>query len=166
MFSEMDEKNRKKVFRGALRQSANILKKQTSKNIRSIETKNGRIYIRNISRYTGKTMDRGIGVFMHRDAKGITVAVGGKSKYIDFRLRFFELGTKGRRTKGHKITGSYWVGGRKYLVRVGKGGYRGRIESSKFFARSKMETESRIFKEMGDRFARQVVKVNEKYKWH
>lgn len=163
MFSEMDAKNRKRVFRTALRQSAGILVRQTKKNLRSIETSGGRLRTNTPNRWNGKKMEQGIRSKMEKGDKSMKVHLLG-----DFRLKFFEMGTKDRYTKGHKITGSYWSRGagrgRKYLVRVGKGGYRGRIESSRFFARSKQETESRIFKEMGDRFARQVVKVNEKYR--
>lgn len=164
MFSEMDARNRKRVFRTALRQSAGILVRQTKKNLRSIETSGGRMVRTGTpNRWNGKKMEQGIKSKMEKGDKSIKVHLLG-----DFRLKFFEMGTKDRYTRGHKITGSYWSRGagrgRKYLVRVGKGGYRGHIESSKFFARSKQETESRIFKEMGDRFARQVVKVNEKYK--
>ena len=47
----------------------------------------------------------------------------------DFRLKFFEKGTKQRRTKGHKITG---YAGRS-LKRSGKGGNRGSIKGLYFF---------------------------------
>ena len=48
----------------------------------------------------------------------------------DFRLRFFEGGTKPRYTKGHKITGRTSKG---RLKRTGKGGYRGFITANHFF---------------------------------
>lgn len=51
----------------------------------------------------------------------------------DFRLQFFESGTKGRYTKGHKITG-YNPNKKRRLTRTGKGGYRGRIQALHFFS--------------------------------
>ncbi len=162
MFSEMDRKNRNRVFRSALRQSAGILVRQTKKNLRTIETSGGRLRTNTPNRWNGKKMEQGIKTSMARDVRSVKVHLLG-----DFRLKFFEMGTKDRYTRGHRITGSYWSRGegrgRKYMTRTGKGGYRGRIESSKFFAQSKNETESRIFKEMGDRFTRQIVRVNKKY---
>ena len=47
MFAEMDKKNRNRVFRTALRQSAGILVRQTKKNFRAIETSDGRLRILN-----------------------------------------------------------------------------------------------------------------------
>ena len=50
----------------------------------------------------------------------------------DFRLIFFEGGTRQRFTKGHKITG--YIISRK-LKRSGKGGYRGFITPNNFFTK-------------------------------
>ena len=57
----------------------------------------------------------------------------------DFRLRFFEGGTKPRYTKGHKITGyavNKKTGKVNYnrLARSGKGGYRGMVDANRFFS--------------------------------
>lgn len=162
MFGEFNETNRKRVFRSTLQQSASILVRQTKKNLRTIETNGGRLRVNTPNRWDGKKMEQGIKSVMARDVRSVKVHLLG-----DFRLKFFEMGTKDRYTKGHRITGSYWSRGagrgRKYLVRVGKGGYRGAIESSRFFAKSKTETESRIFREMDDRFSRNIIRVNEKY---
>ena len=115
------------------------------------------------NKWNGKKMEQGIKYKVARDVRSVKIHLLG-----DFRLKFFEMGTKDRYTKGHKITGSYWSRGagrgRKYLVRVGKGGYRGAIDSSRFFAKSKSETESLIFDQMDSRISRNVIKVNEKYK--
>ncbi len=163
MFREMDFKNQRQVFRSTLHTCGNILIRQAQKNIRSIDTKNGKIYIKNKSKYTGKTMDRGIKKYVWRNLKGVTVTIAGKDPGIDFRLRFFATGTKDRYTKGHKITGSYWSGGRKYLIRKGKGGYRGRIVASHFFRNAQRQTEPRIFGEMDATFRRHLARINNKY---
>lgn len=159
MFAEMDKKNRNRVFRTALRQSAAILVRQTKKNFRSIVTSNGRLRMNTPNKWNGKKMEQGIKTSMARDARSVKVHLLG-----DFRLKFFEMGTKDRYTKGHKITGRMQVGRKWRLIRSGRGGYRGRIEAGTPFRSAKTETESRIFKEMDERFTRQIIRVNEKYK--
>lgn len=159
MFAEMDKKNRNRVFRTALRQSAGILVRQTKKNFRSIETSAGKLRMTTPNSWDGKKMEQGIKTSMARDARSVKVHLLG-----DFRLKFFELGTKDRYTKGHKVTGKRWVGARIYKSRTGKGGYRGKIKASTPFRSAKVETESRIFSEMDERFTRQIIRVNEKYK--
>ena len=47
----------------------------------------------------------------------------------DYRLKWFEKGTKPRKTKGHKITGY----NRSRRIRSGKGGNRGSIRPLYFF---------------------------------
>ena len=163
MFGEFNETNRKRVFRSALRQSAGILVRQTKMNLRSIETSGGRLRTNTPNKWNGKKMEQGIKYKVARDVRSVKIHLLG-----DFRLKFFEMGTKDRYTKGHKITGSYWSRGtgrgRKYLIRTGKGGYRGAIDSNRFFAKSKSETESLIFDQMDSRISRNVIKVNEKYR--
>lgn len=64
----------------------------------------------------------------------------GVNALKDFRLNFFEGGTKQRYTKGHKVTG-YVVNNRtgrvnyNRLQRTGKGGYRGIITANNFFSK-------------------------------
>ena len=48
----------------------------------------------------------------------------------DYRLKWFEKGTKDRFTKGHKITG---YADFRHLKRTGKGGYRGKMVAEHFF---------------------------------
>ena len=82
----------------------------------------------------------------------------------DFRLKFFELGTKDRRTKGYRVVGKHWVGGRIYKERKGSGGFRGRIEASKFFVKGKEMSERQVFASMDQIFSKHVEKINAKYK--
>lgn len=69
------------------------------------------------------------GIKKHPDKANVMFGVHGLT---DFRLIFFEGGTKQRFTKGHKITG--YVNSRK-LKRSGKGGYRGFITPNNFFTK-------------------------------
>ena len=154
MFAELDEKRRKQVYRSTLTASAAILVKQTKSNLRSVVSRT-----RTKNRWNGKTLESGVKKKISRDAKEAKVHIMG-----DFRLKFFEKGTKDRHTKGRKIKGSYYVGGRKYKSRTGKGGNRGRIAANYFFRAAKQATERQIFDEMDNTISRFIQKINEKYK--
>ena len=71
------------------------------------------------------------GVKKHPDKANIMFGLHGLT---DFRLIFFEGGTKQRFTKGHKITG-YADSRQRRLKRTGKGGYRGMITANNFFTK-------------------------------
>lgn len=66
----------------------------------------------------------------------------GVNALKDFRLRFFEGGTKQRKTKGRKITGK---NGRR-LTRTGKGGNRGSITANHFFTKGINSAEDNALK--------------------
>lgn len=70
----------------------------------------------------------------------------GVNALKDFRLLFYEGGTKQRFTKGHKITGyatNKRTGKVNYnrLQRTGKGGYRGMITANNFFSKGIVSAE-------------------------
>lgn len=69
------------------------------------------------------------GVKKHPDKANVMFGVHGLT---DFRLIFFEGGTKQRFTKGHKVTG---YANSRQLKRTGKGGYRGFITPNNFFTK-------------------------------
>lgn len=71
------------------------------------------------------------GVRKHPDKPNM---IFGVHALTDFRLKFFEGGTRPRYTKGHRITG-YADDRMRRLKRTGKGGYRGFIEANKFFSK-------------------------------
>lgn len=70
------------------------------------------------------------GVRKHPDKANVQYGIHALT---DFRLRFFEGGTRPRYTKGHKVTG-YADDRHRRLKRTGKGGYRGFITPIHFFA--------------------------------
>lgn len=70
------------------------------------------------------------GVRKHPDKANVMFGLHGLT---DFRLQFFEGGTKKRMTKGHKIDG-YTSERKNRLKRSGKGGYRGMITANHFFS--------------------------------
>jgi hypothetical protein len=159
MFSEFDEKHRKVVFRRSLGEASRILVRETRKQLRGVRTKSGSLSTKTKSKWTGKTLESGVRYKIAKNAKESKVHIMG-----DFRLKFFELGTKDRRTKGYRVVGKHRVGGRIYKERKGSGGFRGRIEASKFFEKGKEMSERQVFASMDQIFSRQVEKINAKYK--
>lgn len=64
----------------------------------------------------------------------------------DYRVKWFEMGTRDRFTKGRKVTGTYRLkgGGRRYLKRAGKGRRVGKIRPEWFFKKSIRRTQSSV----------------------
>lgn len=79
----------------------------------------------------------------------------------DYMMKWFELGTKERKTKGRKIIGYYTLraGGRKYLLRKGKGRRSGSINPHYYFRSAQNATEQRIFSEMKTRMTEEIHKI-------
>ena len=75
------------------------------------------------------------GVKKHPDKANVQFGVHGLT---DFRLIFFEGGTKPRYTKGHKIIG---YTKKNKLKRTGKGGFRGYITANHFFTKGISDAE-------------------------
>lgn len=82
------------------------------------------------------------GVKKHPDKANVTFGVHGLT---DFRLIFFEGGTKQRFTKGHKITGTTK---KNRLKRVGKGGYRGMVTANHFFSKGVSQSEKQAMQQL------------------
>ncbi len=143
MFAEMDKKNRKRVLSSALRKSSTILVRQTRQNLRNVTTKSGTLQTRTPNRWNGKKMEQGIKVKVKVDDKTKEAKI---HLLGDFRLKFFEMGTRERYTKR------------------GKGSYRGNIEGYGFFKSAKEQTEKKIFSEMDQVFSNEVKRVNDKYR--
>lgn len=72
-----------------------------------------------------QSMEKGIRLKVDKAYSEVTLHIMG-----DYRLKWFEKGTKPRYTKGHKTTG-YLSNHR--LKRTGKGGYRGQMVATHFF---------------------------------
>lgn len=54
----------------------------------------------------------------------------------DYRVKWFEMGTKERETKGRKIVGGRFFGKRKVIMRSGKGHRTGKIKPEWFFKKA------------------------------
>lgn len=144
----------KKVIVSTLRSSSNILKKETERQFHTRVTLNGYKISYKKSGKTKTKVKRLVTVVIDKKEMAAKVHILG-----DFRAKFFELGTRERYTKGHKITGSYYKGRRKYLKRTGKPGRRGKIEAGHHFKTAQDLTRERIFSEMDQRTSKAIIKI-------
>lgn len=139
-FEAMSFKDTKKVYQSTLTQSANIVKKQTKANLKSIVTLSGRLKV-------SKPMQAGI--------KARTIIKSSKVMYSlvhimgDYRLRWYELGTKDRLVKRKKRGGSM----------LKKERYTGFMSAHKFFYSAQLQTKDKVFKEMEIRIATNINKI-------
>ena len=89
MFAALDSKRQKKAHRTALRKATGILVRETRKNFRKVvKNPNAR------NRWNGKNFSSGIKSKVNKEATEGKVHIMG-----DFRLKFFEMGTKTRYKK-------------------------------------------------------------------
>lgn len=126
LFDALSADNRTTILTKALKKGAQVLQENTKQQLRTklgAGATSGQKY--------GKSLESGIK--LKSDGYGeIAVHIMG-----DFRLKFFEKGTKQRFTKGHKVTG---YSGRR-LKRTGKGGNRGSIQGLYFFKSARQNEE-------------------------
>ena len=137
MFAVLDSKRQKKAHRTALRKATGILVRETRKNFRKVvKNPNAR------NRWNGKTFSSGIKSKVNKEATEGKVHIMG-----DFRLKFFEMGTKTRykkRTQGRPSTGS--------------------IKASYFFKKAREAKESEISNSMNDIITKSILRVNGQFK--
>ena len=134
LFSELNSRQQKQAHRNALRRSANILVKETKKQLKSHLGK----VVNHRNRWNGKTLQSGIK--SKADNKEAKVHIMG-----DFRLKFFELGTKQRKLKKN-------------------GANRGRIKALYFFRTAQQNKEQEVFSTMDKLLSGSIQKVYNKYR--
>lgn len=135
MFAELDSKKQKKVHRTALKTATNILVREARKNFRKVVKKpNSR------NKWNGKTFSSGIKSSVNKEATEGKVHILG-----DFRLKFFEMGTKERKKRK-------------------TGASTGRIEPSYFFKKAREAKESEISNSMNNIITKSILKVNGQFK--
>lgn len=87
-----------------------------------------------ISNLRKPSLNKGVKVRPNRTANEVSVNIMG-----DYRLKWFEKGTKERYTRGHRVTG---YSDSRHLRRTGQGGYRGKIVAEHFFQSARADEES------------------------
>ena len=143
MFNEFSSKERKQSLRNALRKAALILRKKTVENLKNevkdVNSKNG---------WNGKSLQSGVRIVINK--KNNTEA---KVHILgDFRLKFFELGTKIRyaiKRKGKQLS---------------KQANRGQIVASHFFVSAKKQSEQQVFDTIEKVLSDSIIKINNKHK--
>lgn len=135
MFAVLDSKNQKKAHRTALRKATGILVRETRKNFRKVvKSPNSK------NRWNGKTFSSGIKSKVNKEATEGKVHIMG-----DFRLKFFEMGTRTRYRKRTK-------------------GSTGAIKATYFFKRAREAKETEISNSMNDIITKSILKVNGQFK--
>lgn len=135
MFAELTSKKQKKVHRIALAKALSILVKEARSTLKGVIRKS--IYSK--SKKTGRSLASGIKYRINKEA------TEGKAHILgDFRLKFFELGTKERYRK--------------------RGGKTGTIKASYFFRTARQNKESEISSSMNNIISESIKRVNGKFK--
>ena len=148
LFASLSGKDQTKAMKTALKKSAQILIKKARAKLKQTVKKP----TRKSAKY-GKSLQSGIKSKINKDGTEAKVHIMG-----DFRLKFFETGTKDRYTRGHKITG--YDG--KSLKRTGKGGYRGAMTARHFFKDAQRESEHQVFSSIDSLLSESIQKIASK----
>ena len=103
LFRRLSTKNQRKVSKAALRSAANKVKNQAVKNLQGVighSVRKTTTYTRANGKAEKRSLARGIRV-VAKDAETAKVHIMG-----DYRLKWFEMGTGYRTTKGNRRKGS------------------------------------------------------------
>lgn len=162
LLSALSGKETKQAIVITLRNSARILQKETESQFkRNVNLTGLKVKYKDKKRNVDRTKLKRVATIRiyQKQMKEIYAKV---HIMADFRAKFFEMGTRFRRTKGHKLTGNYYTlreGGRKYRERTGKGGYRGRIQAGHFFRKAQELTERMIFDNMDKEMSAAIQRI-------
>lgn len=143
MFSEFDKKERKQVFRSAVNKSLGIVKKQTLANLRNVIEPDKIDWKDDY----GNSFKNGITTKVYKDNKSGVIHI-----MKNFKMRFFELGTKVRYAET-------WRG--KKLKKERK---TGQIKAHHFFSNAKKQTEIQVFDSIEQLLTDSIKRINNKYK--
>ena len=134
MFSELNSRQQKNVYKNALRKAGRILQKETKTQLRSVVGK----AINHKNRWNGKTLGNGVKMKVDKEATEAKVHIMG-----DFRLKFFELGTTTRQLRKN-------------------GANRGRMKAAHFFKTAKDKTERTIFDNINQMVEESITRIANK----
>lgn len=151
MLTDLTPNNQKKVYRAALRKSANKLVTQTRRNLRSVTKKAS-----SKNWWNGKTLQSGVKSSVSKDVRSAKVHILG-----DFRLNFFEKGTVQRYTTGSNRSK---VRGRTPSRRQRRKASRGKINAKWFFRNARNTKEKEILDSLNSEISNAIKKINDKHK--
>lgn len=147
MFAELTGRQQRQVYRSALRKGASILTNEAKRQLRQSI---GRAASHR-NWWNGKSLVSGIKSNADRNGEQAKVHIMG-----DFRLKFFEMGTRVRRTTGHNTAS---VRGRNPIRRQSIAANRGRITAYHFFRTAKTNKEREIFSNMDNLIAQSIQRI-------
>lgn len=105
------------------------------------------------------------GSIERKKARLVTLKMAKKSNVAtihilaNYKATFFEVGTKGRWTKGHKISRRVRLLGKTRVLRTGKGGFRGSIRATHSFRTAQEITRNAIFSDMDKRMRNSIQRI-------
>jgi hypothetical protein len=135
MYSELDIKKRKAVYRRATKNALNIVKKQALQNLRGVINP----AMMGKKDKWGNSFRTGITTKVYRSGKSGVIHI-----MKNFKLKFFELGTEDRYRKS--------------------GAYTGKISKSEFFSRAKRSKEQEVFNSIDRLISESIKRINDKHK--
>ena len=149
MFAELDEKNQAKVYKNAVRQSLNIVKKQTLINLAGV------INPEKIGKKDkwGNSFRSGVTIKVYKSGKSGVIHI-----MKNFKMKFFELGTEKRYRKCKGLLKRL-----KYRKSKEKYGYTGQIKGKHFFRNAQQQTETKVFSSIDSIVTKNIQRINKKY---
>lgn len=144
LLTKLSTERRSQIMFSALKKGGKALQKETKVQLRqSVANTHSH------NRWNGKTLEDGIKVKANTVYQEVMVHILG-----DFRLKFFEKGTKDRYTKIHKdkLSTSQYI---NQLKKGDRSRFRGKITARHFFRRARQNEEviqDAIFKELDKQF--------------
>ena len=147
LFADLNSRQQRQAYRGALRRGASILANETKRQLRQILGKAAS----HRNWWNGKTLASGVKSNADRNGIEAKVHIMG-----DFRLKFFEMGTRVRRTTGNN---SASVRGRNPLRRQRVASNRGSINAAFFFRTAKANKEREIFDNMNNLISQSIQRI-------
>ena len=105
------------------------------------------------------------GSIERKKARLVTLKISKRSNVAtihilaNYKAKFFEVGTKGRWTKGHKISRRVRLLGKTRILRTGKRGYRGSIQATHSFKIAQEVARDAIFNDMDKRMKNSIQRI-------
>lgn len=152
MLGEFDQKERKQVFRTATKNALNIVKKQALLNLRSV-IKPTKI---NQKDKWGNSFRNGITIKVKKNNKEGVIHI-----MKNFKMKFFQLGTKARYTKtwkGKPLKKKRYTGG------IGLSRKDGGATKLHFFTDAIKAKKSEVFASIDKLLTQSIVRINNKHK--
>lgn len=143
MFREFDRRKVNRTYKQATSKALNVLKKETLSNLRKVTRK-----VSQKDKW-GMTLSKGVVTKVYRNNKSGVIHI-----MKNFKLKFFELGTKDRYNiaKGSRKTG-----------KLKKKRYTGKIPAYHFFTNAVNSKKTEVYRSMEQLISESINRINNKY---